>query len=48
LTRLDKDRSQKVMKEEFFAECDLFPWIRTKEGLETPFMDLIELYDYID
>lgn len=48
LSRLDKDTSQKVIKEEFFRECDLFPWIRTEKGLETPFMDLIELYDYIE
>ncbi|MDR4497174.1 MAG: hypothetical protein MRK02_04505 [Candidatus Scalindua sp.] len=48
LSRLDKDTSRKVMMDDFFAWCDLFPWLKRDDGLETPFLDLIELYDYIN
>ncbi len=46
ISRLDKD-CRTVMMEEFFECCDLFPWQSTTDGLETPFLDVIELYDYI-
>lgn len=47
LSRLDKDTSHWVMMDEFFKCCDLFPWQSTDDGLETPFLDMIELYDYV-
>ncbi|KHE92470.1 MAG: hypothetical protein K8F52_08795 [Candidatus Scalindua rubra] len=46
LSRLDKD-TRWIMKDAFFTCCDLFPWQRTDDGLETPFLDIIELYDFI-
>ncbi len=48
LSRLDEKTSRKIIKEEFFDECGLFPWVKTSRGLETPFVDLIELYDFVE
>lgn len=49
LNRLDKNRARKVIMEEFFTNYDLFPWIKKdNDKLETQFLDLIELYDFID
>ena len=47
LTRLPED-ARKVLKDEFLAKLIYFPWKQKDHFFTTEFLDIIEIYDFIE